>query len=242
MKITVHKKIAAYFGYEFTRINNNLYKNQNTHIFELIKKNNINLVLDVGANVGQFGLELRNAGYDGEIISFEPIKKCYEHLISIADKNWQIQNYALGDAISTQDINVSKKSVFSSILEASDFGKTKFSESIGIIEKQQIQINKLDSVLPKLVNDIESKRIFMKLDTQGYDTKVLSGATQTLNYIYALQTEVSCKAIYKNTPTHHETLKKLSALGFNITGIFPLSHDDQSMELLEFDCVLIKIK
>jgi FkbM family methyltransferase len=242
MKITIHKRIAAYFGYEFTRISNNLYVNQNAHIFELIKKNNINLVLDVGANIGQFGLDLRKAGYEGEIISFEPIKECYEQLVSNADKNWQIHNYALGDNETTEDINISKKTVFSSILETSDFGKENFSESIGLTEKQRIQIYKLDDVLHNLTNNINNKKIFLKLDTQGYDSKVLVGATNTLNYVSAIQTEVSCKAIYKDTPAHYETLKKLSDLGFGITGIFPLSHDDQSMELLEFDCVLTRIK
>lgn len=133
MKITFHKKIAAYFGYEFTRINKNLFEDQNTHIFELIKRHNIDLVLDVGANAGQFSLDLRKTGYQGEIISFEPIKECYESLISIADNNWRIFNFALDDSETTQEINISKKSVFSSLLETSDFGKEKFSESISVV-------------------------------------------------------------------------------------------------------------
>lgn len=242
MKITFHKRIVAYFGYEFTRLSNNIYKNQNSHILELIKRHNLNLVLDVGANMGQFGLGLRNAGYDGEIISFEPIKECYEYLISIADDNWHIHNYALGDTDSLQHINISKKSVFSSILETNNFGKTKFSESIGIVEKQSIQIKKLDAILPELIKDIEDKNIFLKLDTQGYDIKVINGATKILNFVYALQTEISCKAIYEDTPPHYQVLKQLAESGFNITGIFPLSHDDQSMELLEFDCVMTKTR
>jgi FkbM family methyltransferase len=242
MKITIHKKIAAFFGYEFTRLSHNLYNNQNTHIFELIKRHNIDLVLDVGANIGQFSLDLRKEGYKGKIVSYEPIKECYEHLISIADKNWHIENYALGDRESTQEINISNKSVFSSILETSDYGKEKFSKSISVVEKQKIQIFKLDDVLKNSISNIEDKNIFLKLDTQGYDLKVIDGSTNTLRFVSALQTEVSCKPVYKDTPSHHETLKRLSELGFNITGIYPLSHDDQSMELLEFDCVLTKTK
>jgi FkbM family methyltransferase len=242
MKVTFHKKIAAYFGYEFTRISNNLYIDQNAHILELLKRHDINLVLDVGANIGQFGLSLRNAGYDGEIISFEPIKQCYENLISIADNNWKVKNYALGNKESTQHINVSKKSVFSSILETNDYGRNKFSESIGFIEKQEIKVFTLDNVLPEIIKDIENKKIFLKLDTQGYDSRVLQGATNSLNYVYALQTEISCKAIYKGAPRHYEALEYLSELNFNMTGIFPLSHDDKTMELLEFDCVLSKNK
>ncbi len=92
MKITIHKKIAAYFGYEFTRISKNIFQNQKLHAIELINRHNIDLVIDVGANMGQFGIDLRSAGYDGQIISFEPITECYDHLQSIADKNWLIEN------------------------------------------------------------------------------------------------------------------------------------------------------
>lgn len=240
MKITIHKKIAAYFGYEFTRINNNIYQDQTLHTIELIKRHNIDLVLDVGANMGQFGLDLRNAGYDGQIISFEPITKCYEHLKSITNGKWQVENYALGDANATDTINISSKTVFSSILETNDFGHSNFSDSIQVVDKQTIKIKKLDDVINDLIDGLGKKKIFLKLDTQGYDDRVMLGASNTLNHVYLLQTEMSCKAIYKETTPFHETLKQITNSGFNITGIFPLSRDKNSMELLEFDCILIK--
>lgn len=240
MKITLHKKIAAYFGYEFTRINNSIYEDQTLHTIELIKRHNIDLVLDVGANMGQFGLDLRTAGYAGQIISFEPIHACCEHLRSIADDKWHIENYALGDAKTTDTINISSKSVFSSILDTNEFGRSNFSDSIQVVDKQTISIKRLDDVINGLVNEADKKNIFLKLDTQGYDDRVMQGAVNTLAQVSILQTEVSCKAIYKETPPFHETLKKLTDNGFNITGIFPLSRDKNSMELLEFDCILIK--
>jgi FkbM family methyltransferase len=240
MKITLHKKIAACFGYEFTRVSNNIFQNQKLHTIELISRHNIDLVIDVGANMGQFAIDLRNVGYSGLIISFEPITECYGHLQSIADKNWLIENYALGDTNTTEIINISNKSVFSSILKTSEFGNSNFSESIKIVDKQTIQIKKLDDVIRGLVNNFDKKRIFLKLDTQGYDHHVILGATDTLPCVQVLQTEVSCKAIYEDTPPFYETLTQLSRSGFNITGIFPLSHDKNTMELLEFDCFLIK--
>lgn len=240
MKITFHKNIAAYFGYEFTRISKNIFQNQKLHAIELINRHNIDLVIDVGANMGQFGIDLRNAGYGGQIISFEPITECYDHLQSIADKYWLIENYALGDTNTTEIINISNKTVFSSILNTSEFGKSNFSESIKIVDKQTIQIKKLDDVIHGLVNNLSKKKLFLKLDTQGYDNHVILGATDTLPYVHVLQTEVSCKAIYVDTPPFYETLKQLSKSGFNITGIFPLSQDKNTMELLEFDCILIR--
>ncbi len=240
MKITFHKKIAAYFGYEFTRINNSIYENQTLHTIELIKRHGINLILDVGANMGQFGLDLRKAGFDGEIISFEPINECCVHLRSIADDKWRVENYALGDANTTDTINISNKTVFSSILDTNDFGRANFSDSIQVVDTQTITIKRLDDVINSLINEPDKKKIFLKLDTQGYDGRVMHGAADTLSHVYILQTEVSCKAIYKETPSFHETLKQLTTSGFNITGVFPLSRDKNTMELLEFDCLLIR--
>lgn len=240
MKITFHKKIAAFFGYEFTRINESIFQNQQKHTFELIKRLNIDLVLDVGANMGQFSTDIRRAGYDSKIISFEPINTCFEHLNSIADKYWQIENYALGDTHKNETINISNKTVYSSILDTSQFGKANFTDSIKTVNKQKIEIKRLDDIISSLSKSYKENNIFLKLDTQGYDSHVINGAIMTLQHVKMLQTEVSCKAIYEGAQPHYETLKQLSEIGFSITGIFPLSRDKNTMELLEFDCILIK--
>lgn len=41
---------------------------------------NIQAVLDVGANVGSYGKELREIGYTGDIFSFEPTSEAYHFL------------------------------------------------------------------------------------------------------------------------------------------------------------------
>ena len=133
MKITLHKKIAAYFGYEFVRINKNITQNQNLQTIELIKQYKIDLILDVGANLGQFASDMRRAGYQNQIISFEPIHECYKHHISIADSGWQVKNFALGNKSSNEKINISNKTVYSSILDVNKFGKSNFQNSINVI-------------------------------------------------------------------------------------------------------------
>ena len=242
MKITLHKKIAAYFGYEFIRVNNNITQNQNLQTIELIKQYKIDLILDVGANLGQFATDIRNAGYQGQIISFEPVKQCYQYLNSIADDTWQVENFALGDKNSKEEINISNKTVYSSILDVNEFGKSNFSNSIEIVDKQNIQVKKLDDIIHKLINDLNKKKVFLKLDTQGYDNRVIRGALQTLKHVQILQTEISCKGIYKGTPSVTQRLDELFSIGFNIVGIFPISRDKNTMEILEFDCLLIRGK
>ena len=240
MKITLHKKIAAYFGYKFTRINENINQNQNLQTIELIKQHKIDLILDVGANFGQFGTDMRNMGYLGQIISFEPVNKCYQRLSSIADDKWQIENFALGDKNSKEEINISNKTVFSSILDVNEIGKSNFSNSIKVVGKQNTLVKKLDDIINELVNNLNKRRIFLKIDTQGYDNRVIRGSLQTLEHVKILQTEISCKGIYMDTPSVSQRLEELLNLGFSITGIFPISRDKNTMEILEFNCLLIR--
>ena len=240
MKITLHKKIAAYFGNKFTQINENINQNQNIQTIKLIKQHKIDLILDVGANFGQFGTDMRNMGYLGQIISFEPVNKCYQHLSSIADDKWQIENFALGDKNSKEEINISNKTIYSSILDVNEIGKSNFSNSIKVVGKQNTLVKKLDDIINELVNNLNKRRIFLKIDTQGYDNRVIRGSLQTLEHVQVLQTEISCKGIYMDTPSVSQRLEELLNLGFSITDIFPVSRDKNTMEILEFDCLLIR--
>jgi len=240
MKLTLHKKIAAYFGYEFIRIHRKAYQDIDSHLLSLFDLLDIRCVLDVGANMGQFAKNIRNAGYQGHIISFEPITKCYEYLKDYENENWQIINYALGSEEGKADINVTQKSVFSSILKPNQYAGHRFKNSTNVEYTEVIQVKRLDDVLSDLMPDFRASNIFLKLDTQGYDLEVLKGAAESIVYISGIQSEISCKAIYESMPTHIESLEYFDSLGYKITGIFPLSHDKEDMSLLEFDCVFKK--
>ena len=54
----------------------------------------------------------------------------------------------------------------------------------------------------------------------------------------ALQTEASVKSIYAGLPKWIESIQHLSELGFELSGMFPVSHDN-SWRLLDLDGVLV---
>jgi FkbM family methyltransferase len=89
--------------------------NPETAIFRNL---DINLLLDVGANIGQYARQTRILGYKGRIISFEPIPSVYKKLLDRAknDESWRVENFGLGDYDGQNVINTFNDTVFSSLL------------------------------------------------------------------------------------------------------------------------------
>ena len=90
-----------------------------TQMVASLQKFEINLILDVGANQGQFASEIRQCGYAGRIVSFEPLSKAHDKLIqaSDGDTKWEVYpRCALGDHNGEVEINIAGNSESSSIL------------------------------------------------------------------------------------------------------------------------------
>jgi FkbM family methyltransferase len=201
----------------------------------------VNCVLDVGANVGQFGRTLRHGGYRGRIVSFEPVAEFATKLRRRAaqDHDWHVREYALGDEETTAEINATPGASLSSLLPASDFGKewsTKLERSV----KQEITIRRLDAVLDEVLDGIADPRVYLKLDTQGFDLPAFRGAGDRLPEIAAMQSEVSCLPIYEGMPQLEEALGEYRAAGFDLAGMFPVSMHRPTLRVLEFDAVLVR--
>ena len=234
----LHHKIAHFFGYELTNIKKH-HPTLESNLQALITLLKIDAVFDVGANKGQYGKMLRQLGYQGLIYSFEPVKSCFQELemASKADNNWYVFNYALGAETADMEINVAAASEFSSLLSPTLDAKDLYAEKIPIKHTETIAVKRLDDVFSTLV-DNTGKKCFLKMDTQGYDLKVLSGASQTLKSFLALQSEISVTPLYDGMPNYIESLKTFRDLNFELTGLYPVSRNPSSLQLIELDCVM----
>ena len=207
----------------------------------ILRELDVNCVLDVGANVGQFGRTLRHGGFRGRIASFEPLPEFATKLRRRAakDHDWHVHEYALGDEETTAEINATPGASLSSLLPASEFGK-EWSSKLERSVKEEITVRRLDAVLDEVLDGIAEPRVYLKLDTQGYDLLAFRGAGDRLPEILAMQSEVSCLPIYEGMPQLEEQLGEYRACGFDIAGLYPVSMHRPTLRVLEFDAVMVR--
>jgi len=207
----------------------------------MLRELGVSCVLDVGANVGQYARSLRAAGYTGRIVSFEPLAHLVEDLekASANDPDWQVLPYALGDEDAEAEINA-VPGTMSSMLTSSDFGK-QWSSVLRDMHPETIRIRRLDGLLDQALAGLESPRVYLKLDTQGYDLQAFAGAGERITEVVGMQSEVACVPIYDGMPRLPEQIEVYEAAGFELTGMFPVTIDRTSLRVIEFDAVMIRV-
>ncbi len=183
---------------------------------KLFPRYEIDMIFDIGANAGMSGQFFRDIGYNNHIISFEPLKHLYDQLVinSAKDKLWHTKNIALGDEPGQSEINVSgDHGGASSILKMTD-NVIKHAPLQRVIRKEKIIVETLDSVIDQLYP--KGDRLFLKIDTQGYEKKVLEGASNSLNRIIGLKLEMSLVPNYEGETLMMDLIPWIYDLGFRL--------------------------
>lgn len=208
------------------------------HLLAVFAHQEVDCVIDVGAYRGDYGSFLRAAGYRGPIVSFEPVERSFRDLSrnSGGDPAWTIEQLALGSREETREIGVASSTDFSSFRTFSPYGSDEFAEQSSIEHRERVNVRRLDSVLPDLL-PAGVRRLFLKIDTQGWDVEVLQGAAGCLDRVVAIQLEASARPIYDGMPTYLESLGYATSLGFELTDAVPIVRD-RHHRVIEFDCVL----
>lgn len=210
------------------------------HVASLLQHYRVNCVFDVGANVGQYGRSLRNLGYTGRIVSFEPVAATAAKLRQKAerDPDWHVYHCALGREERVDTMNV-VQGTMSSILGPSEFGSRRY-KRFRNTAAEDIHVRRLDALLDEALKGIDDPRPYLKLDTQGYDLEAFAGAGERSADFVGLQSEVALMQIYQGMPRMHEAIAAYEADGFEITGMFPVTREEATGRVLEFDCVMVR--
>jgi FkbM family methyltransferase len=169
------------------------------------------LVVDIGANNGQWMNSIRNHGYKGEAICIEPIKENYLKLKTRNFDKTTTLNCAIGNKNGYIYINqASNDGQSSSILELDSYHKSAAPE-IKWLGRKKVKIYKLSRIL----ETSQHNKIFVKIDTQGYEFEVLKSINKrTLTKILAFEIETNLVSTYKNVTVIEDVIKLLRGFGF----------------------------
>jgi FkbM family methyltransferase len=197
----------------------------------------IETCFDIGANVGQFGQKLSKFGYTGTIVSFEPLEEAHQLLSKMAKPfpNWYVESQtALGDTIGTVEINVSANSHSSSILDPSAIS-IKVDSGIKIVNKESVVMDTLDNVVERAIYLDKRTPSLIKIDVQGYEDKVIFGASHTLSSARLVFVEMNLAPVYEGAAGFVDIYTKLENQGFECISLTPAFEDNSRHRMLQVD-------
>jgi FkbM family methyltransferase len=188
------------------------------------------VVVDVGAHVGVYAQLVREARFRGRIVSFEPFPTAFEQLskVSASDPLWTCLGVGLSDRTGPATLNVSKNAVSSSFLPVSA-SEARAAPETAVIDRVETQVTTLDSLRDTLFAPTE--RLFVKIDVQGAEARVLAGAVRTMGRIVAIESELSILPLYRGQEPMSEMVRLLASYGFRLVALETAYRDIRTGEL-----------
>ncbi|MFC9245982.1 FkbM family methyltransferase [Streptomyces sp. NPDC057136] len=210
-------------------------------LVQLLNRFEIDLVLDVGAHAGGYGTMLRDSGYRGRIVSFEPLGAARAELNAKAagDPDWDVLPYALGDRTRTTAMNVAGNSGASSSVLPMLAGHRDAAPHASYTGTETVEVHRLDELWQQISTPAE--RVFLKLDVQGYEAHVLRGAGVYAPACTGLQIETSFVPLYEGGLLFDQALDLATGeLGLSLMSVVPGFTDPRDGRMLQCDLVLFR--
>lgn len=204
----------------------------------VLETHGIDLVLDGGANRGQYAGRLRDYGYGGRIVSVEPGAEAFALLqaASAGDPSWEAVRCALGGEPGEATLRITANSVSSSLRTACPgMDAVPGSEEVA---RETVRVTTAAALLRE--HGAEATAPMLKLDVQGAELTALEGAGEALGSFAALEVELALTPLYAKQPPAHELMAWLAARGFRPVGVSPNTIDPRTGHLIEVDALFAR--
>jgi FkbM family methyltransferase len=232
MKRMINRLLRRVFGYELVAYN--LQRQHDLRKRALFEALGVTLVLDLGANAGQYAAGLRAAGYAGRIVSVEPHPTAFAALTRRmgGDASWSGMQVALGAGRGEAELFTPPISEVSSLLPATGAGITGGWKSTRSV---RVQVQTLDDLLPEVAGDGDV--IYCKMDVQGSEAAVLDGGAGVLGRIAGFELEMSTVPLYAGEALFPTLLARLDRAGYDLFSMDTVLVDYRTGRLLQVEGV-----
>ena len=229
------------FGLKKNRQKLDRVDNETERVVQLLDLHGVEAVVDIGANEGQYACSLREAGFGGPIVSVEPGADAHGALQASAagDPKWTAApRMALGETAGEATLHLSNRSDMNSLKPMAAVTTQAFPKALAA-GTDTVTVARLDAVFDDLVGKT-ARRVFVKIDTQGFEAEILRGATAALDRIAGFQLELSLLPMYEGEATYLAVLNQLDALGFELHLVLSGNFSRRLGRQLQFDGVFFR--
>ncbi len=209
-------------------------------IVTILNNLDINMVFDVGANCGQYASGIIKLGYNGRIVSFEPLSAAHAKLRSLAKSyvQWEVHDRcAIGNDNCQVEINISRNSESSSLLPMLS-SHVEAAPSSKYVAREVTRLFKLDGLSKNYID--QNTKLYIKIDTQGFEWNVLDGASDCLHLAKAVQIELSFVSLYESQHLWREIVERMEVLGFDLWLLLPGFSNYEIGRTLQMDAVFVR--
>ncbi|MDP9005246.1 MAG: FkbM family methyltransferase [Verrucomicrobiota bacterium] len=191
------------------------------------------IVFDVGANEGQTAEELKEIFPDAKLYCFEPYVAAFRALQEkfSGDPNIFLERSALGDRKGETTLYENAESVTNSLLpnapEADLSQPASFATPIG---QSTVSITTIDNFCTeRSIDQID----FLKVDSQGFDLRILQGARRQLSEhrVSFIVVEMLFAPLYSGQAHFHEIYEFLTSLGYRLVGLYAVHRSETGVIL-----------
>jgi FkbM family methyltransferase len=199
----------------------------------------VNVVFDVGANVGGWAKQLRDFGYTGRVISLEPASGPFAMLALNArdDPLWDAHQLAAGDADETASFHIASNAVSSSLLGTTDLF-TEQHPGVVVIKDESVPVCRLDRFAAELA---VGSHLWVKLDVEGNELAAITGAKDLLGRTDVVEVELATERLYDGGPLFYEVAPALYELGFVLIAVASAFTAPSGRTVL-FDAVFARVR
>lgn len=219
------KQILRSRGYDIVR---------HKELPEWLQHHQVDIVLDIGANDGRYAREIREAGWQGQIASFEPQPAAFQRLKAAFgnDPQWTGHPIGLGSEDAVMSMHVHEMDVLSSFLNKL--------ETLEGTKNIEVPVKRADHILNEVLKG--HKRPFVKMDTQGFEMEIIKGFGERTKDVIGWQLEMCVEPLYQNQPRMEEIIARMASLGFSLWRVLPGFRDPATLQAFELDGIFFRTK
>ncbi|RWB33685.1 MAG: FkbM family methyltransferase [Mesorhizobium sp.] len=233
------RDVGRRFGFD-VRLNG-INSRDDLRLVHFLHMHEVDLVIDVGANKGQFGTMLFAAGFQGSMISFEPLPDAHSELVRTAkasDRRWMVgPAVALSDTAGSATFHVTEAATSSSLHEPRE-SFVEHTPRVAVAKRIEVKTERLDAFASMI--DAAGKRAFLKLDVQGAEAAVLAGAAAVLPQLRGVLTELSLVELYTGQATALEVHQLIGGSGFELWDVWQGYRNPQTQRLTQIDALYFR--